>query len=107
RSDFYQAYFLQNSINAYETQIVALDSLNDSYKTLLGKGVVTLKEAVRIQALLYNLRAEQTSLQNQFNDAEAEIQLLLQNNKTWFIPQSAVQVSVTPPVKDIPLPSLV
>ena len=107
RSDFYQAYFLQNSINAYQTQITALDSLNISYKTLLSKGVVTLKDAVRIQALLYSLRAEQTSLQNQFNDAEAEIQLLLQNNKTWFTPVSEINVAATTPIKDISLSSLV
>lgn len=107
RSDFYQAYFLQNSINAYQIQIAALDSLNSSYKILLNKGVVTLKDAVRIQALLYSLRAEQTSLQNQFNDAEAEIQLLLQNNKRWFIPVSDVNVAAITPVKDIALTALV
>ncbi len=107
RSDFYQAFFLQNSINAYQTQINALDTLNNSYKNLLSKGVVTLKDATRIQALLYSLRAEQTSLQNQFNDAEAELQLLLQNNKTWFIPLSDINVAATTPVKDISLANLV
>lgn len=107
RSDFYQAYFLQNSINAYQTQIIALDSLNNSYKILLAKGVVTLKDAVRIQALLYSLKAEQTSLQNQFNEAEAEMQLLLQNNKMWFIPVSDVNVAATTPIKDIALTTLV
>lgn len=107
RSDFYQAYFLQSSISAYQIQIAALDSVNNSYSQLLNKGIVTLKDAVRIQALLYSLRAEQTSLQNQFNDAEAEIQLLLQNNKIWFIPVSDVNVAATTPIKDIPLPDLV
>lgn len=107
RSDFYDAYFLQSSINAYQTQILALDSLNNSYQGLLGKGVVTLKDAVRIQALLYSLRAEQTTLQNQFNDTEAEIQLLLQNNKTWFVPVSDVNVAATIPIKDLSLPNLV
>jgi cobalt-zinc-cadmium efflux system outer membrane protein len=107
RSDFYQAYFLQNSINAYQTQITALDSLNSSYKILLDKGAVTLKEAVRIQALLYSLRAEQTSLQNQFNDAEAEIQLLLQNNKTWIIPVSDINAAGISPINGIALTSLI
>jgi len=107
RSDFFQAYFLQNSINAYEVQITALDSLNSTYEKLLGKGVVTLKDAVRIKALLYSLRAEQTSLQNQFNDAEAEIQLLLQDDNTWFIPVSGINVTTVPSVKNYPLQTLV
>ena len=107
RSDFYQAYFLQNSINAYTAQIATLDTLNSTYEKLVSKGVVTLKDAVRIKALLYSLRAEQLSLQNQFNDAEAEIQLLLQNNSTWFVPSSEINVATIPPVKDLPLRNLV
>lgn len=107
RSDFYQAYFLQNSINAYQNQIPTLENLNDTYQKLLVKGVVTLKDAVRIQALLYSLKAEQTSLQNQFNDTEAEIQSLLQNNATWFVPVSGINVATIPSVKDIPLRTLI
>lgn len=107
RSDFYQAYFLQNSINAYTAQIATLDTLSNTYEKLVSKGVVTLKDAVRIKALLYNLRAEQVSLQNQFNDAEAEIQLLLQNNKSWFIPTSDIDVKSIPSVKDLSLKNLV
>jgi len=107
RSDFFQAYFLQNSINAYQVQIVALDSLNNTYEKLVSKGVVTLKDAVRIKALLYGLRAEQTSLQNQFDDNEAEIQLLLQDNKTWYIPVSDLNAATIPSVKNYPLQTLV
>lgn len=107
RSDFFQAYFLQNSINAYQVQIAALDSLNSTYEKLVSKGVVTLKDAVRIKALLYSLRAEQTSLQNQFNDTEAEIQLLLQDNKTWYIPVSEINTATIPSVKNFSLQTLV
>ena len=107
RSDFFQAYFLQNSINAYNVQIAALDTLNNTYEKLVTKGVVTLKDAVRIKALLYSLRAEQISLQNQFYDSEAEIQLLLQNNKTWFIPVSDINAATVPSVKNYSLQTLV
>jgi len=84
RGDFYNVYFLQNSINAYTAQINTLENLNNAYSDLQAKGVVTLKDAVRIKSLLYSLKAEQTGLKNQLNDAEAELQLLLQNNKTFF-----------------------
>jgi outer membrane protein, heavy metal efflux system len=86
RGDFYNVYFLENSINAYDSQIKTLENLNAAYSDLQAKGVVTLKDAVRIKSLLYSLKAEQTGLRNDLNDSEAELQLLLQNNKTFIIP---------------------
>ena len=88
RGDFYTVYFLQNSVNAYTNQIKALEDLNTAYAELQAKGVVTLKDAIRIKSLLYSLKAEQTGLQNQLNDTEAELQLLLHDNKTYFIPEA-------------------
>jgi cobalt-zinc-cadmium efflux system outer membrane protein len=86
RSDFYQQYFLQNSINAYDTQITYLQKLNTAYEDLLSKGIVTLKDAVRIKSLLYSLKAEQTTFQNQVSDLNAELQSLIQNNSVYIIP---------------------
>lgn len=88
RSDFYQLYFLQNSLNAYSTQIAYLEKLNDAYQDLFKRGVVTLKDALRIKSLLYTLEAEQASLQNQGNTLNAEMQLLVQNNSIYIVPVS-------------------
>jgi cobalt-zinc-cadmium efflux system outer membrane protein len=88
RSNFYSVYYLQNSLNAYQNQIASLETLSASYESLKVKGVVTLKDAIRIKALLYSLKAEQMALQNQINDLQAELRILLQNNKTYFIPLS-------------------
>ena len=99
RSDFYQAYFIQSSISAYQVQIASLENLNSTYQQLSAKGIVTLKDAVRIQSLLYSLKAEQTSLQNQFNDLEAEMQLLMRNNRVWFIPVSNINVAAIPQIR--------
>lgn len=85
RSEFYNIYFLQNSINSYQQQINSLEKMSVAYDQLQAKGVVTLKDALRIKSLLYSLKAEQASLINQLNDSEASLQLLLQNNKAWFI----------------------
>jgi cobalt-zinc-cadmium efflux system outer membrane protein len=106
-SDFYQAYFLQNSISAYQVQIASLEKLTTNYNELLAKGVITLKEAVRVKSLLYSLRAEQTALQNQYNDTEAEMQLLLQNNHAWFVPVFTGAPATLPPMRQYSLPSLV
>lgn len=88
RGDFYSVFFLQNSVNAYTNQINTLEKLNTAYSDLQAKGVVTLKDAVRIKSLLYSLKAEQTGIQNQLNDTEAELQLLLQDNKTYVVPDA-------------------
>jgi len=103
RSDFYQAYFFQSSINAYSVQVSTLEKLVATYDELQKKGIVTLKDAVRIKSLLYSLKAERTSLQNQFNDVEAEMQLLLQNNHTWYIPDADTNIIIKTPVQDLKL----
>ena len=106
-SDFYQAYFLQHAVSAYQVQISALEKLSANYNELQAKGVITLKEVVRIKSLLYSLKAEQTNLQNQFNDTEAELQMLLQNNHAWFVPVSDINISGIPSMRQFVLPTLV
>lgn len=108
RSNFYQAYYLQSSMNAYGEQIATLEKMDATYKDLQQKGLVTLKDAVRIRSLLYSLRAERTNMQNQLNDQEAELQLLLQNNHTWFVPDmSDNAIDGIPEVRQTSLTSLV
>lgn len=86
RSDFYNIYFLQNSYDAYKEQVASLEKLNAAYEDLLKKRIVNLKDATRIKSLLYSLKAEQTSLQNQLNDLQAEVQLLLHDNTLYLLP---------------------
>ncbi|OQP54308.1 transporter [Niastella yeongjuensis] len=106
-SDFYQAGFLQQAIAAYQLPIASLLKLTANYAELQAKGVITLKEVVRVKSLLYNLQTEQTALQNQLNDVEAELQLLLQNNKTWFVPETNVQAATLPSIRQYQLPVLI
>lgn len=89
RSTFYDLFFLQQSLAAYTGQISSLEKLSDSYDALESKGVVTMKDAVRIKSLLYSLKAEQTGLQNQEAEFEATLRLLLQDNKSWYRPDVA------------------
>lgn len=86
RSNFFNMLHLQRSKEAYQVQINSLQQLTAAYSDLQAKGLVTLKDAVRIRSLLYTLQAEQTSLQNQLNDLQAELQLLLGDNKHYFLP---------------------
>lgn len=106
RSTFYNAAYLNNSINAYKAQLETLDKLNASYSDLQQKGIVTLKDAVRIKSLLYSLRAEQAGLINQLNDAIADLQLLLQDNQHFYLPELPA-ASNTDAISKLQLPALV
>lgn len=86
RSNFYSILHLHQSKDAYQVQINSLQQLSKAYSELQEKGVVTLKDAVRIKSLLYTLQAEQTGLQNQLNDLQAELQLLMRDNKHYYLP---------------------
>ena len=65
RSNFYDLYYTQQTINGFLRQIDALQRLNAAYEELQTKGVVTDKDAIRIKSLLYSLTAERAVLQNQ------------------------------------------
>jgi outer membrane protein, heavy metal efflux system len=86
RVDFYNIYYLQNSLFAYNRQVASLEKLNSAYESLEQKGIVSLKDAVRIKSLLYSLKSEQAALQIQVNDAESELHLLLKDNKQFILP---------------------
>lgn len=103
RSDFYNAYFLQHSITAFTQQINTLKQLDSTYAAFQSKGLVTLKDAVRIRSLLYSLQAQQTDMQNQWSDVQSELQLLLQDNKNFIVPYvGGAQLDFTTPVLTLP-----
>ena len=88
RSEFYNISFFQKSIAGYDAQIAPLEKMSVAYDQLQLKGIVTLKDAVRIKSLLYSLHAEKSTLINQLNDSEAALQLLLQNNKAYYVTEN-------------------
>ncbi len=106
RSNFYELYYLQRSAVAYSGQIAYLEQLNSVYEGLLGKGVVTLKDAVRVKSLFYTLKAEQASLQNQINSVNAEMQLLIGDNKAYVMPL-ADTIAATQALKQYALQTLI
>lgn len=102
RSEFYNCYYLQRSVNYYNEQIGAVGALSQSYDALEKKDVVTLKDALRIKSLLYSLQAEQANLSNQLNDSEAALQLMLHNNGAFIFPVAGNE-ALPEPVKQLDL----
>lgn len=105
RSNFYKVHYRHNAIQALDLQIVSLEKLHASYQTLQGKGIVSGKDAIRISSLLYNLRAEKTSLLNEWHDVQSELQLLLHQNTTWYITEIPAHEQLS--VREVNLQTLV
>src|SRR6185312_15232853 len=106
RSDFYTLHFLQQSLSAYKTQISSLQKLAETYSQLQLKGVVTLKDAIRIKSLLFSLMAEQTELQNQVHDVQTELQILLHLPNKYITADLGKDVLHYSPVKNFTIESL-
>lgn len=107
RSNFYKIHFLYHSLNAYNNQIGSLEKLSGAYDDLHAKGIVTLKDALRIKSLLYSLKAEQTSLENELNDLQSELQLLLHANGHWIMPLADKRIAFTINIRDYAVRDLI
>jgi len=86
RSSFYTVYFLQDSYNAYATQIASLTKLDAAYSALQDKGVISRRDGLRIRSLLYTLRGEQAVLLNEIHEATQDLQILLQTG-AYIVPE--------------------
>ncbi|HVS96624.1 MAG TPA: TolC family protein, partial [Puia sp.] len=85
RTDFFQIYYLRQSATVYDAEIRALEQVSAAFATQEGKGYISEKEVVRIQAQLYSFRSEFNDLINQINDTESELRLILQVKPRYFI----------------------
>lgn len=73
RSDFYKAYYAQQSAAVYQQQINSLEQLLQASEQQLKMGNIALKDIIRIKSLVYNLKGEYTSLQNDIEDMETSL----------------------------------
>jgi cobalt-zinc-cadmium efflux system outer membrane protein len=85
RTDFFQIYYLKQSASVYNEEINALQQISAAFAQQEGKGYISEKEVVRIQAQLYSFQSEYNDLINQINDTESELRLVLQTKPHYFI----------------------
>ena len=108
RTDFFQIYYLRLSARVYDAEIRALQQITAAFAQQEGKGYISEKEVIRIQAQLYSFQSEYNDLINQINDTESELRLILQAKPHYFIDPDVdtVAISSLDPGK-YPLTSLV
>ncbi|HTB53286.1 MAG TPA: TolC family protein [Ferruginibacter sp.] len=95
RNDFFNVYYLQQSVKVYEKEINSLQQVVIAFTQLNGKGYIAEKEVVRIKAQLYSLQTEYSALVNQINDVQSEMKLLLQVKSNKYINPSIDSVTIT------------
>ena len=83
--DFSQAANLADQRKVYQTEIASatfmVDAIDKSYKA----GNNSLKDLIRLKALLFGLQNELVGIDGQLNDLQSELKTLLVANPTQFI----------------------
>jgi outer membrane protein, heavy metal efflux system len=99
RSAFYTVYFTQQKLRIYDTELPMLKQMVAGYQTMYPKGFVSLKEVVRLKALLFSLENDKLEVLRQLSDNEDTLRLLTNPRTFGYIqplPDLAVLDSIRP-----------
>lgn len=107
RSDFYTVYYQRQSAKVYDEEIGSLSKTLTAYKDQYAKGNIAEKELLRIQAQLYSLQVEYTSLLMGIDTTESQLKLLLRISPgTTIAPIVPQDLSSATVVADVPYQQL-
>lgn len=73
---FYNVYFDKLKVNSLDAQIAILDTLVKNYNTQANKGNIPLREVVRLQSLVLNLKNDKNNLLKDIIEAQQSLSLL-------------------------------
>lgn len=85
QSDFLEIAHLQKTKKVYDGEIFQVEKLVKSMEEVFKLGDISLKENMRLKALLFNLQNELVNIQTQIIPIQNEIKLLLQFSGNGFI----------------------
>ncbi|WP_143306378.1 TolC family protein [Chitinophaga vietnamensis] len=77
RSDFFNIYYLQQSLKVYDEEINGLMRVDTAFLQQKSKGYIAETEVIRIRAQLYSLQSEKNDLVNQIEDKQSEMRVML------------------------------
>jgi cobalt-zinc-cadmium efflux system outer membrane protein len=76
RQSFYAVFFDQKKIASIESQTAQIQSLLESYEIQADKGNVPLKDVVRLQSLLLNLKNDRIAIQKDITENKQKLNIL-------------------------------
>lgn len=77
RSNFFDIFFLQNTLNRYQRQIETLQNTIAAFETQYEKNNVSLRELLRLKALLFQLNNDKTEILFQLAEKQKTVKTLL------------------------------
>ncbi len=77
RSRFYAIYFQQQTLSRFDQQINTLQTTVSAYEVQYGRNNVSLRELLRLKALLFELNNQRTAIRFQLADDQQQLQTLL------------------------------
>ena len=85
QSDFVETIHLLKIKTVYDNEIIEVEKLVKGMDEILKLGDISLKENIRLKALLFSLRNEEINVNTALIPIQSEIKLLLQLDETGFI----------------------
>ncbi len=86
RTDYYTIYYLQQSSLVYDKEIKSLQKIAMVFSEQVLKGNIAKKEEIRIKSQLFSLQNEYIALKQQILSFEADLNLLLVTNNSYYLP---------------------
>lgn len=81
RQSFYSIYFDQKKIESIASQTVQIETLLKSYEIQAEKGNIPLKDVVRLQSLLLNLKNDKIAIAKDISEQRQNLALLTGNSE--------------------------
>ncbi|WP_247231829.1 TolC family protein [Telluribacter sp. SYSU D00476] len=78
RERFYESYFLRNTVRRIDSQIVTLQSTVEAFEREYNRNNISLKEVLRLKALLFQLNNDRADIQYELADNQLQLRNLLQ-----------------------------
>jgi|APCry1669188910_1035180.scaffolds.fasta_scaffold00034_50 outer membrane protein, heavy metal efflux system len=85
RSAFYNTWFLLEQTRVYDTEIGRLRDIIRGYDQLYPKGLVSLKELVRVKALLLSMESERLGIRAHLAENQGTLKVLVNDKSRVFI----------------------
>lgn len=77
RNNFFDIFFLQNTLNRYQLQISTLQSTVNAFESQYEKNNVSLRELLRLKALLFQLNNDKNEILFQLAEKQKTLKILL------------------------------
>ena len=85
RSNYFDLYYLQQISKIYDREITSINKTIKAFELLLTHGNISVKEVVRLKALLFSLENERLSTMQQIGEGQINLGILLNDSAHHYI----------------------